>query len=293
MPAGILNVNKAAGLTSFTIVRGVRRVTGVRRVGHAGTLDPAATGVLPILVGAATRLADFLHEWPKSYRAAIQLGATSLTYDEEGPITPVSGSRLPSTDELAAALVEFAGEIRQVPPMYSALKQGGEALYRKARRGETVERPARRVCVYRLGLASHDPASGRAVLEIDCGKGMYVRSLVHDLGARLGCGAYLSHLTRTAFGPLTVADAVPSAELLGAGREWVRWLLPMDLPLRQWPAVTLEPAATRAIRQGQAIAVPAAGGPGRVRVLDEAGDLVAWGDIDAARRLQPKAVFPP
>ena len=293
MPAGILNVDKPTGLTSFAVVRGVRRVTGVRHVGHAGTLDPTADGVLPVLVGAATRLADFLHEWPKTYRAAIQLGATSLTYDQEGPVTPVSRARLPATDELAAVLPQFVGEISQVPPMFSALKQGGEALYRKARRGETVERPARLVRVYRVTLVSHDPARGRAVLEVECGKGMYVRSLVHDLGVRLRCGAYLTGLTRTAFGPLIAADAVPLAELMEAGPEWVRWLLPMDLPLREWPAVTLEPARTLAVRQGQSIPIPEAHGPGRVRVLDGAGNLVAWGDVDPARRLQPKAVFPP
>jgi tRNA pseudouridine55 synthase len=292
MPAGILNVNKPSGATSFSVVRGVRRLTGVRQVGHAGTLDPAADGVLPILVGAATRLADFMHEWPKDYRALIQFGATSDTYDREGTVISVPDASLPSPDELAAVLPEFVGQIQQVPPMYSAVKQAGEPLYRKARRGETVERPARTVQVFRLTVRHYEPDSGRAELEIECGKGMYVRSLVHDLGARLGCGAYLAGLTRTAFGPLRLADAVRLTDLLAATADWHRFALPMDLPLREWPAVTLESARARAVRQGQSVAVPEAGGLGRHRVLDGAGNLLAWGEVDPARTLQPRAVFP-
>jgi tRNA pseudouridine55 synthase len=292
MPAGILNVNKPPGETSFSVTRSVRRLTGVRHVGHAGTLDPAAEGVLPILIGAATRLADFTHEWPKAYLAKVQLGANSDTYDREGTVTLVPDAVLPSPLELAAVLPHFLGDIQQIPPMYSAVKQAGEPLYRKARRGETVERPARTVHVIRLSLRCYEPDSGRAELEIECGKGMYVRSLVHDLGVRLGCGAYLTGLTRTAFGPLRLVDAVQLRDLMAASADWPRFVLPMDLPLRQWPAVTLESARAHAVRQGQPVAVPEAHGLGRHRVLDGAGNLLAWGEVDPARTLQPRAVFP-
>jgi tRNA pseudouridine55 synthase len=177
--------------------------------------------------------------------------------------------------------------------MHSAIKQGGESLYRKARRGEVVERPPRPVRIDRLTLLDWNPGAGLARLEMVSGKGMYVRSLVHDLGAALGCGAYLAALSRTAFGPLAIEDAVTVAQLEGDPQGWGARVLPMDLPLRDWPALTLSPSRVRAVRQGQAIPVPDAGSSGRYRLMDSEGRLVAWGTVDVARRLQPRAVFAP
>ncbi len=291
MPSGILNLFKPVGASSFWIVRGVRRHTRVARVGHGGTLDPAAEGVLPILLGAATRLTEFVHDWPKTYRATLQLGATSDTCDREGRITPVSDPARISTEAVRAILPAFTGQILQVPPMHSAIKRGGEALYRKARRGEVVERAPRRVEVHHLALLEHDAGSGRVMLELTCGKGMYVRSLAHDLGARLGCGAYLAELLRTAFGPLRVDEAVRLPDLLAAGAGWERWLLPMDLPLRDWPALRLEDHRARAVQNGQSVLAPEAQTSGRHRLLDRQGRLLAWATVDAARRVQPHAVF--
>jgi tRNA pseudouridine55 synthase len=288
--SGILNVNKPVGPSSFAVVRKLRRLPGVLKAGHGGTLDPAADGVLPILINAATRVADFVHEWPKTYQATITFGFTSDTGDREGMIRPAGDPATISRATIEAALPAFTGRIEQVPPLYSALKQGGEALYRKARRGEQVERAARQVEIHAIRLLDYDVASAVARLEVSSGRGMYVRSLAHDLGLALGTGAYLSGLTRTAVGPLTVDEAVPMATLTAAGEGWTRWLLPMDLPLRNWPAVALDAAGVVAVRRGQA--VPSSNTTGRYRLLGPDGDLLAWGEADATMRIQPRAVFP-
>jgi tRNA pseudouridine55 synthase len=292
MHSGLLNLDKPVGMSSFQAVRKVRRLTGVDRAGHGGTLDPAASGVLPILLGQATRLAAFVHEWPKTYRAGVQLGFTSDTYDREGRITPSGDSGSVTDEAIRQLLPQFCGRILQVPPMHSALKMGGEALYRKARRGETVERPAREVVIHRLELLEHDPVAGRLELEVTCGKGMYVRSLVHDLGIRLGSGAYLAALRRTSFGPLRAEEAVKIEALESAESEWTSWLLPLDLPLREFPAVTLEPGRARAVRNGQAVMVPEAAAIGRHRLVDAKGRLVGLGLVERNGMVRPQAVFP-
>lgn len=289
MASGILNVNKPVGPTSFGVVRAVRRLPGVAKVGHGGTLDPAAEGVLPVLVNGATRLADFVHAWPKTYLATVTFGATSDTGDREGRITPSGDAAAVNRERIEALLPSFTGQIEQVPPLYSAIKQDGEALYRKARRGESVERPARRVDIKAIRLIGYDPDARAARLEVRSGRGMYVRSLAQDLGAALGCGAYLSALTRTAVGPLTVKDAIPLAALTAMGETWTSLLLPMDLPLRHWPALTLDLDSVTAVRRGQAVAAPAAPGA-RYRMLDAGGQLVAWGEADGAL-IRPRAVF--
>jgi tRNA pseudouridine55 synthase len=288
--SGILNVNKPAGPSSFAVVRTLRRLPAVLKAGHGGTLDPAAEGVLPILVNSATRLADFVHEWPKTYEAAVTFGFTSDTGDREGAITPAGDPQMITRERIEAALPAFTGRTEQVPPMYSALKQGGEALYRKARRGEAVERRARVVEIFSIRLLDYDSTVAVARIEVNSGRGMYVRSLAHDLGVALGCGAYLSGLTRTAIGPLRLADAVPMATLAGAGEGWTRWLLPLDLPLHSWPAVALDAAGAAAVRRGQAVPSPNTTS-GRYRLLGPDGELLAWGEADATRRIQPRAVF--
>lgn len=290
MTSGILNVNKPVGPSSFAVIRTLRRLPGVLKAGHGGTLDPAAEGVVPILINGATRLADFVHEWPKTYVATVTFGFTSDTGDREGAITAAGDAKTISRERIEAVLPAFTGRIEQVPPMYSALKQGGEALYRKARRGETVERRARVVDIFSIRLLDYDAKLGVGHIEVDSGRGMYVRSLAQDLGAALGCGAYLSGLARTALGPLTLADAVPMATLAEAGEGWTRWLLPMDLPLHDWPAVALDAAGAAAVRHGQAVPSPNTT-TGRYRLLGPDGELLAWGEADATRRIQPRAVF--
>ncbi|GAC1480864.1 MAG: tRNA pseudouridine(55) synthase TruB [Candidatus Dormibacteria bacterium] len=291
MDSGILNVAKPAGISSFGVVRSIGRLPGVKKVGHGGTLDPAADGVLPVLVNAATRLADFVHLWPKTYLATIALGSTSDTYDREGVLSPGGDIRPITAEQITAELAQFTGRIEQVPPMHSALKQNGEPLYRKARRGETVERAARPVEVHEIRLLDYDTSTAVLRLEVVTGKGLYVRSLAHDLGQRLRCGAYLAALTRSAYGPLHIDDAVSPSALTEAGDQWARWLLPLDLPLEDWPALRLDETDAGAIEQGRSIVADLAP-EGRVRLLDSQGGLLGWGIVDATRRVQPKAVFP-
>jgi tRNA pseudouridine55 synthase len=288
--SGILNINKPSGPTSFAVVRSLRRLPGVVKIGHGGTLDPAADGVLPILINAATRLADFVHEWPKSYLATVTFGSTSDTGDREGTIRASGDPSGLSRERIEAELPAFVGRIEQVPPMFSALKQGGEPLYRKARRGEAVERRARSVDIFGIRLLDYDPATSVGRLEVDSGRGMYVRSLAEDLGVALGCGAYLSGLTRSAVGPLTLAESLTTEALAAAGERWTDQLLPLDLPLRNWPAVSLDAAGAAAIRQGRSVAAPPSA-VGRYRVLGPDGTLLAWGEADESRRIQPRAVF--
>ncbi len=243
---GVLNVRKPHGMTSHDVVNAVRRFAGMRRVGHAGTLDPAAEGVLVLLLGSATRLSQYVTGARKSYRAVLKLGETTTTYDAEGEITahhPVSVTR----EEIEAALTNFRGPLMQVPPMYSAIKQRGKKLYELARRGQEVSRPPRPVTIYHLELVAW--ASPHLTLEVVCSAGTYIRSLAHDLGQALGCGAHLAELLRTASGPFLLADAHPLEELrtLAERGQLAQVLLPPQAALYALPAVTLTPPQARAV----------------------------------------------
>jgi tRNA pseudouridine55 synthase len=204
MADGVLLVAKPAGVTSHDVVESVRRARS-GKVGHAGTLDPFATGLLVVLVGKATRLAQYMVGLPKSYRAIARFGAVSDTGDPDGEITETGG--VVTEQDVRAVLGGLTGEIQQRVPAFSAVKLGGERLYRKARRGETVEAPVRRVRVDRLDMVRFDTAAQEAELEIDCAAGTYVRQLVADLGELCGAGAYCAALERTAVGPFRLEDA--------------------------------------------------------------------------------------
>ncbi|MCS7179015.1 MAG: tRNA pseudouridine(55) synthase TruB [Anaerolineae bacterium] len=253
---GILNLNKPRGLTSHDVVARVRAVARQREVGHAGTLDPMATGVLLLCLGRATRLAEYLMHSPKLYRARIRLGITTDTDDAEGTIIaerPVQADRA----AVEAALEQFRGRILQVPPVYSALKRGGQPLYRLARQGRMVERPPRPVEIYRLDLTLWEPPE--LTLEVLCSPGTYIRALARDLGEALGCGAHLTGLIRLASGDFRLEDAVEletvTPETLPA------LLLPPDTALARYPALYLDEARARAIRHGGDIAIPSSVAP--------------------------------
>ena len=265
---GVLNVDKPAGCTSHDVVGRVRRLAGLRQVGHAGTLDPMATGVLVLCLGRATRLLEYLTGQPKSYLAEVTLGATTDTYDAEGetvdrrPVTAVTH------EQLDGALDAFRGEIMQRPPAYSALKRDGVPLYQRARAGEQVEVEARPVTVYSLELLAFD---GQTVqLRIRCGAGTYIRSIAHDLGQALGCGGHLSALRRTAVGPFTVHDAVTLARLAEAGA-LPDALLPADAAVAHLPQVEMDAADAARLLHGQVIAsaVPQPSGLARAYGPDE------------------------
>lgn len=253
---GILCVNKPSGKTSFSIVSMVRRLSGERRVGHAGTLDPAASGVLPVCLGQATRVIEYLQEAPKSYRADILLGVTTDTYDTTGRIISRSDPSGVSEKQLVSALDSFRGLISQTPPMYSAVKHSGRPLYQLARLGIVVERKSRRQQVYRLELVDWQPPV--ATVEVECSKGTYIRSLAYDLGQLLGCGASLAGLTRTGYGPFKIGDAVSASQLEDAFTRgyWPNLVYPLDCVLLPWAAVVVGEATERKIREGCPLVLP-------------------------------------
>ncbi len=247
---GILNINKPAGKTSYGVVAMVKRLTGERRVGHAGTLDPDATGVLPVCLGKGTRIVEYLSAAAKTYRAAIELGAATDTYDAGGRITQRGDPSGIDRTQLESALAPFRGTIGQTPPMYSALKHRGQPLYKLARAGISIERKSRPVTVHRLEITGWQPPV--VTLEIECSKGTYIRSLAHDLGQALGCGAYLKSLIRTRYGPFDINEAVSMPQLEEACREGnrERFVYAVDYVLQDYRAVVIDEAAEKAMRQG-------------------------------------------
>ena len=197
---GIISISKPLEWTSMEVVRRVKRLTRQKRVGHAGTLDPQATGVLPICFGQATRIMEYLVDSLKVYKAVIRLGVSTDTYDSQGQITATNDPSHVTYEDIEREMEAFRGVFLQVPPMYSALKRDGERLYNLARAGKEVEREPREVEIYKSAITDWRPPD--VEVEIECGRGMYVRSLAHDLGAALGCGAHLKELVRLRTGPL-------------------------------------------------------------------------------------------
>jgi tRNA pseudouridine55 synthase len=294
--SGILNVDKPAGMTSHDVVDAIRRLAGQRKVGHAGTLDPMATGVLLVCLGQATRVAEYLMRGRKRYRATIVLGAATDTYDSEGETVSSGGPTDFSREEIQAALAGFVGRTEQVPPAYSALKRDGQPLHRLARQGKTIELEARPVEIEEISLLAWDPPS--LVVELTCSPGTYVRSLAHDLGQRLGSGGYLEALVRLSSGRFTLEQAASLERLEEAfehGEEG-RYLLPLDEALLDWPAMIVGADDAQRIVQGQ----PVAGKPPSpdgdevplCRAYSLEGDLLAIMTYHPATgRWRPRKVF--
>ena len=258
---GFLNVNKPSNCTSMDVVRRVKRLTDQRRrVGHGGTLDPLAKGILPICFGQATRLMEHLVDAPKDYFAKICLGVTTSTYDAEGDVVATHEVAELARGEVEQALSSFCGIIYQIPPMYSALKHQGKRLYELARKGVEVEREPRRVEVYQIQLAEFD--SPYVTLEVKCGRGVYMRSLAHQIGEALGCGAYLTELVRRSSGNFTLENSIHLADLEKACQEdsegWMEYLKPVDFPLLDLNSTVVARSAERLIRNGQSVSL----GPG-------------------------------
>jgi tRNA pseudouridine55 synthase len=294
---GILVVDKPIGPTSHDVVALVRRLTGVRRVGHGGTLDPFARGVLPIFIGAATRVVEYHLGDAKSYRATVVFGARSTTDDLEGELTPTEGL-VPDRAAVEAAIGAFRGVIRQRPPAFSAVKVAGRRAYRAARAGEPIELPERTVTIERLDLTEWDESdAGRpaAVLEVDCSAGTYVRSLARDLGEHLGSGAYLGALVRTSSGPFRLPEALDldTVRARAAAGELQAVLLPIDHGLERFPVHHLTDLEVAAVAKGQIVRPVAelSGEPaGRVRLVDAADHLVAIAQVIGGR-LHPEKVI--
>ncbi|MDX1688831.1 MAG: tRNA pseudouridine(55) synthase TruB [Candidatus Promineifilaceae bacterium] len=243
---GVLSVDKPLELTSHDVVQKVRRLADIRRVGHAGTLDPLATGVLVLALGRATRLLEYVVALPKTYEARVRMGQISNTYDGEGEIVEERPVTVGGAD-IEAALEQFRGTIEQVPPMYSAIRKGGQRLYELARKGVEVQREAREVTVYNLTLERWEPPD--ATLRVVCSTGTYVRSLAHDLGQALGCGAYLAGLRRTAVGSFTAAGATPLDAL--TAETWRTHLQGADAAVQHLPRLDVSQDAAVRLAQGQ------------------------------------------
>ncbi len=295
---GILNIAKPAGMTSHDVVDRVRRLSGQRRVGHAGTLDPAATGVLVVCLGQATRVAEYLMASDKVYQAEICLGVSTDTHDAEGEVTATTEVKVREEEgwRLRQALAGFVGSIQQVPPMYSALKRGGVPLYKLARQGIDVERAPRPVTIHSIELLDWHPPL--LTIRVKCSPGTYIRALARDLGQELGCGAHLQSLTRLASGHFTLEKAVSLdalAEAFAQGN-WQKLLHPLDEALLDFEPMVVDAQAEVRIRHGQQVeASPLADGEGEGdlrRTYSETGELIAILRHDPQTGLwQPKKVF--
>lgn len=285
---GFLNIDKPAGMTSHDVVARVRRLARQKRVGHAGTLDPAATGVLVLALGNATRLIEYVQDaTSKRYLATVQLGAATTTDDAEGEV--VARAPVPALDGQAieALLERFRGEILQVPPMYAALHHQGRRLHELARAGIVVDREARPVSIQRLSLLDHTPDT--LTLDVLCGKGTYIRSLARDIGAALGCGAHLAALRRTAVGQFGIASAAQLADLEAHPDALTQALRPPEDAVSDWPAATVEGEAARRVRNGMPIELVGIAGD-RARLHTPDGVLLALARR-AGERWQPEKVF--
>jgi tRNA pseudouridine55 synthase len=291
---GVLVVGKPAGPTSHDVVALVRRLAATRRIGHGGTLDPFASGVLPLFLGGATRLAEYHLGDEKSYRATVCFGATSTTDDLDGELTPVAAPA-PARPEVERALAGFLGPQLQQPPAYSAIQVGGRRAYAMARAGETVELPARSVDIKRLELIEWDgtdPERPIAIVDVVCSAGTYVRSIARDLGGALGSGAYLGALVRTASGPFTLdrarsLDAIREAAA-ASGPDGIReLLLSSDTGLEAMPSVSLTAAEIADAFLGRFVrpeaGVPDAAEDAPIRLVDGHNVIVGMGRRDGAR----------
>jgi tRNA pseudouridine55 synthase len=291
--SGILAIDKPAGMTSFDAVRVVRRIFNERRVGHAGTLDPTATGLLPICIGQATRLVDYFHQQSKTYRCVVRFGERSDTLDTEGEVTAGRDASALSEADIRAAAALFVGDIEQVPPMHSAVRHEGKHLYELARSGQEVERKPRMARIESIEVTGFRPGPrAEADLTVVSGKGTYMRVLAADLGERLETGALLAWLSRTAYGPLRLEHAV-TPDALAAYPDPTTALLPLDRAVDFLPRIDLGPQTAALLGRGQSVWLPripdlTAGNQCRVHSAD--GRLIAIGEI-SGNLLRPTKVL--
>ena len=294
---GLLVVDKPVGPTSHQIVHIVRKGTGIRKVGHAGTLDPRASGVLVLCLGAATRLSEYLSASHKGYQAVVRFGEATSTFDSDGDVVSAGGV-IPNLDSIQQALGGFRGRIAQTPPPFSAVKIQGKKAYQLARRGEPPVLAARPIEIHKLEIIGYDPPD--LSLEVLCSAGTYIRTLAHDLGRALGSGAHLRALRRISSGQFRLEDAIPLSTLESAFADapaatpsWRVYLRPATEALRSMPVIRLEPAEVERLRNGGAI--PSQGSShGMAQALDAEGELIAILEATPdGRSWHPHKVFIP
>ncbi|MBP1151032.1 MULTISPECIES: tRNA pseudouridine(55) synthase TruB [Methylocaldum] len=284
---GIVLLDKASGMTSNAALQKVKRILKAQKAGHTGSLDPLASGLLPICLGEATKLSGFLLNTDKRYRVKVRLGIATLTGDSEGEIVETKAVKPLSEDVVEQVLAGFRGEILQVPPMYSALKHQGRRLYDLARQGIEVEREPRRVVIHELKLLGFDSSSLQ--LDVACSKGTYIRTLAEDVGKALGCGGHVEMLRRTGVGDLSIADShtLESMETLDES-ELLGLVLPMDRIVSALPAVQLSDELGFYVRKGQAVLVPKAPKHGWVRLYAKQSVFMGVGEILDDGRVTPR-----
>ena len=283
-------MDKPAGISSNDVVQQAKRLFGAQKVGHTGSLDPLATGVLPLCFGEATKFSQYLLDADKKYWAQVRLGITTETADADGEVIAQADTSGITESQVTAALETFVGEIEQIPSMYSALKHQGQPLYKLARQGIEVERAPRRISIYSAELLQFSEAS--IELRVHCSKGTYIRSLAEDLGAALGCGGYVSALRRLAAGPYEEAQATTLDELREVGdvREMDALLLPVSSAVGSWPAVRLHEDTAHYVRQGQPVQVAHAPTDGWVQIFELAEEdrFLGVGEILTDGRVAPR-----
>lgn len=294
--SGILLLDKPRGVTSNEALQRIKRLYKAAKAGHTGSLDPLATGLLPICLGGATKFSSFLLDADKRYRVRVCLGVTTTTADAEGEVVNTSATEGVGERDLQRVLKEFIGPIEQLPPMYSAVKHQGERLYKLARQGIEVERTPRVVNIFAIELLGFEPPE--LEMDVHCSKGTYVRTLAEDLGKALGCGGHVTGLRRTGVGPyveletrfVTLEDAERIAEDGGLdGLDAL--LLPLESALGHWPPVRLSEDAAFYLRQGQAVVVPQAPTEGLVRLYDPSRKFIGVGCILDDGKVQPKRLL--
>ena len=289
---GIFNINKPTGMTSHDAVAIIRKHLKQKRVGHAGTLDPLASGVLPICVGQATRVAEYLSDSGKAYQADINFGTATDTYDAEGTITATASTADLTLNMIQETLEQFRGPQMQNPPLYSAIKIQGQPAYKRARAGEVIVLEPRPIVIHSLEILEWIPP--RLTLAIECSKGTYIRSLAHDLGMQLGCCAYLEALVRTRSGPFTLSDSITIEQFADAveTNSKQHYSFPLDKALEQYPAFKIDAETVERIKHGNTFNNSVANNFGPARVYDTNGAFIAiaeWNEKQLA--WQPKKVF--
>ena len=291
--SGIILLDKPLGFTSNAALQKVRWLLNAEKAGHTGSLDPLATGVLPLCFGEATKFSQYLLDSDKGYETLAQLGKTTTTADAEGEVLQTREVTVGQSD-IEAVLPRFRGQISQIPPMYSALKRDGQPLYKLARAGEVVEREPRSVTITRLELLESE--GSRARLSVGCTKGTYIRTLVEDLGEALGCGAYVAELRRTHAGPFELAqtvtlEALEQAHAEGGNEALDRFLMPSDSGLLHWPLVCLSANSAFYWLHGQPVRAPESPQFGMVRVQDDSGRFLGIGEVSEDGRIAPRRLI--
>ncbi len=294
---GVLVLDKPGGITSNACLQRAKRALGAAKAGHTGSLDPLATGVLPLCFGEATKLSRFLLDADKEYDSTFVLGVDTSTADAQGEVVARRDAVGVTRERIEKVLAGFRGEIEQTPPMYSALKHQGRPLYELARAGVEVERKARRVIIHKFELVDYAPGEqGRLKVRVRCSKGTYVRALAQDIGAALGCGGHVSELRRLRSGPFTLPQSVDlsSIEQLAGQQDWARMrelLLPVDSAIEGMPTVVLPEISSYYLRQGQAVLAAKMPAEGWVRIVDDSGKFLGIGELLDDGRLAPRRLI--